>query len=156
MMEVKDVMTKDVVYVHDNEGIAKVIDIMKKRKISGLPVVNNSGKLIGVVTDGDIIRSLDIPDFPTSAVSPPPFDFIERLIKVKMEEWDVERALEMWKSGKVSDVMTKDPASVHMNDDVEKAADIMLEKNVHRLPVVDDDGKLVGIVTRLDLLKALR
>ncbi len=155
-MKVKDVMTKNVVYIKEDEDIWKAIELMKKKKVSGLPVVDDNNKLVGILTDGDIIRALDIPDFPKESISPPPFDFIERMIRIQMEEWDVEKALETWKSGKVSDVMTRNPIFVHEDADIETAADIMLEKNIHRLPVVDSDGKLVGIVTRLDLLKALR
>ncbi len=154
-MKVKKVMTRNVITVKPTDYISDAIEKMKRHKISGLPVVDDSGKLVGILTDGDIIRALDIPDFPREIFSPPPFDFIEAMIRMKMEEWDIERALETWKKGRVEDVMTKDVITVSEDADIESAADIMLEKGIHRLPVVDEKGKLVGIVTRLDLVKAL-
>ncbi len=153
-MKVKDVMTKKVVFVSSADRITDVIELMKKHKLTGVPVVENE-KVVGILTDGDIIRALDIPDLPSEDLSPPPFDFIERVIRIKMEEWDVERALGVWKDGIVKDIMTKPAVTINENADIEEAADLMLEKNVHRLPVVNNDGKLVGIVTRHDLLKVL-
>ncbi len=154
-MKAKDVMERDVITIEENETIVKAINLMKRHKISGLPVVDKHGNLVGIVTDGDILRALDVPLSDSGIVSPPPFDIIEAVIKAKMEEWDVERALEAWKTGRVKDIMSKNVVYASPDTPVEELADLMLSRGINRIPIVEK-GKVVGIVTRLDLLKAFK
>ncbi len=151
-MKVKEIMTKKVFTLKPEDSLADAIKLFRRKKITGAPVLDN-GKLVGIITEKDILTSFALPESP-SPVSPPPFDFIEAMLEMKMSEWDLERALERIKEGRVEDVMTKDVITIDPDADVSDAVNLMTEHNINRIPVLKN-GKLVGIVTRQDLLKAL-
>ena len=153
-MRAKDIMKKNVITINDGDPVVKALGLMKKHNISGLPVLDKGNKLVGIVTDGDILRALDVPRPDDNIVSPPPFDILEAVIKAKMEEWDVERSLEAWKSGRIKDIMSKPVITASPDTAVEDLVDMMLNHNINRIPIVDNE-KLVGIVTRFDLIRVL-
>ena len=153
MVNVESVMKKPIV-VNQNSNIMDVIELFRKHKISGAPVVDDNNNLVGIVSESDIIKTLTTHDENISIILPSPFDLIELPLKttLKIEEFkeDIKNALKT----KVSDVMTRDVIIISPDVSINEAANIMIRNNIKRLPVVKNDT-LVGIITRGDLMEAL-
>jgi CBS domain-containing protein len=143
-MQVRDVMTANVISVSPDEMIQKAASVMLQNDISGLPVVDADGILIGIVTEGDFLRREEIG---TQRQRPKWFEFL--LGPGRMAE-DYVRA-----SGRrVEDIMTREPVTVAEDDTLETVVDLMERRHIKRLPVVRD-RKPVGIVSRANLMHAL-
>jgi CBS domain-containing protein len=153
MVNVESVMKKPIV-VNQNSNIGDVIELFRKHKISGAPVVDDNNNLVGIVSESDIIKTLTTHDEDINIILPSPFDLIELPLKttLKIEEFkeDIKNALKT----KVSDVMTRDVIIISPDVSINEAANIMIRNNIKRLPVVKNDT-LVGIITRGDLMEAL-
>src|SRR3954452_5885521 len=143
-MKAIDVMTVGVVTVAEDASINEAIRLMLQRKISGLPVVNSSGALVGMVTEGDFLRRSELGTERHSA------RWIEFLLGPgKLAENYVEAA-----SRKVRDVMAAEVYTVEEEASLDQVVAIMERQKIKRVPVMRG-GKLVGIVTRANLLHAL-
>ncbi|ACV25202.1 CBS domain-containing protein [Methanocaldococcus fervens] len=153
-MLIKDVMKKPIV-VYEDDDLEDVIKIFRENKISGAPVLNKDGKLVGIISESDIIKTIVTHDEDLNLILPSPLDLIELPLKtaLKIEEFmeDLKKALKT----KVKDMMTKKVIVAKPDMTVNDAAKLMVEHNIKRLPVVDDEGNLIGIVTRGDLIEAL-
>ena len=152
-MKVKDVMTKDVVTVRAKDLVVDVLGVFKKRKITGAPVVDELN-LVGIVTESDILKFVELKGFADDLILPMPFDFFEAVLEMKAELQEVKEHSERTRKGTVDTVMTKSVFTVEPDAHVSKAASLMKKHKINRLPVVKGE-KLVGMVTRSDLLKAL-
>jgi CBS domain-containing protein len=143
---VREIMTTDVLTFGPDDNVEQAMRTMVDREIDAAPVVAADGKVVGVLSNGDLIVQESELHFPTVVT------FLSATIEIGHKHFDEElrRAL----GSKVSDVMTAKPAVCNDDDTIERAATIMHEKNVSRLPVVRD-GHLVGIVSRGDLLRAI-
>ncbi len=137
-MKVKDVMTTDVVTVDPNDSLKQVATILSGRGISGVPVVDEDGSLLGVVSEADILVKERGPAE-------------RRGLLGWLLEPDAPQKLEARTAG---EAMTAPARTIGADRQVSEAASRMLEESVNRLPVVDDEGKLLGIVTRADLVRA--
>jgi CBS-domain-containing membrane protein len=110
-------------------------------------VVNRAGELVGILCQSDLIaqqKSIPIPSLFTLLDGYIPLTFLNR----------IDREVEKIAATKVDNAMTPDPVTVNSDTGIEKVAALMVEKNYHTLPVVDD-GKLVGIVGKEDVLRTL-
>ncbi|MFZ2066056.1 MAG: CBS domain-containing protein [Xanthobacteraceae bacterium] len=143
-MQVRDVMTRNVISVKADESILSAARLMLQNRISGLPVLDASGALVGVVTEGDFLRRGELG---TTKRRPRWVEFL--LGPGKLAEEYVHQS-----GRKVFDVMTRDPRTVSENDTLETVVAQMERHRVKRLPVVRQ-GKLVGIISRANLLHAL-
>lgn len=145
---VKDVMVVDPVTVKPSDSVETVLQLLEEKHISGLPVVDNAGKVVGVVSEADLLfkeKPIRMPLYLT---------FLDSIIY--LEPWDkFKHQLKKNLGVLVEDVMTSKPITITPNASVSQAAELILNQRINRLPVIDDAGKLVGIVTRNDLLKAL-
>jgi len=122
--------------------------LLIKNKISGVPVVDDSGKLVGIATEGDlIVRDADL-HFPRYFKLLDSIIYLESLNKFK-------RNLRKYLGTKVEDVMTSKVKIVKEDTPVNVVANIMIRDNVNRVPVLDNDGNLVGIITRADIVKSM-
>jgi len=138
-MKVEDVMTRQVRTVTPDTPLKEVARIMAEAGISGLPVVKDR-KVVGVVSEADIL------------VKERGEARHRRLLDLLLRETaDVEAKLEARTAG---EAMTSPAVTIGPTRPVAEAAARMIEQGVNRLPVVDDDGGLVGIVTRADLVRA--
>jgi CBS domain-containing protein len=147
MLKVKDIMTRKVKTVSPETEIAQAAKLLLSERINGVPVVNNTGEVVGILCQSDLIaqqKSIPIPSLFTLLDGYIPLTLLSRLDK------EVEKIA----ATKVGHAMTSDPTTVNSDTDIEKVAALMVEKNYHTLPVVDD-GKLVGIVGKEDILKTL-
>ncbi len=146
-MKAKDIMTNNVVTVTEENTVKEVLEILLENRISGVPVINSDNEVIGIVSEADLIyrdRDISLPAYVSLLEG---FIMLESMKKF-------EDKLRKKVAYKVKDVMTSLVVKVNENEDVHKIANIMLEKKINRVPVVDDDEKLVGIITRSNILKS--
>ncbi len=147
-MQVLDVMTTDVITVSTEDSVEKCAKLLQENNISGLPVVSKEGKLVGMITEGDLIRR-------ASRIEAPGYlEILGGLIYLGSPNKfvnELQRAMAL-EAGKM---MSKNVITVKPGENLEKAATLMVNNNVNRLPVVDDDGALIGIVSRRDIMKHL-
>jgi CBS domain-containing protein len=143
-MQVRDVMTRNVISVKADDSILSAARLMLQNRISGLPVLDASGALVGIVTEGDFLRRSELG---TTKRRPKWVEFL--LGPGKLAEEYVHQS-----GRKVSEVMTRDPRTVSENDSLESVVTEMERHRVKRLPVMRD-GRLVGIISRANLLHAL-
>jgi CBS domain-containing protein len=143
-MQVRDVMTRNVVTVTPEESILVAARLMLQHRVSGLPVVDAAGALVGVVTEGDFLRRGELG---TTRRRPKWLEFIIGPGRLADEY--------VHTSGrKVEEVMTPDPYTIDEDASLETVVEAMERRRIKRLPVVRD-GRLVGIVSRANLLHAL-
>jgi CBS domain-containing protein len=143
-MRAVDVMTVDPVSISPGESIVEAIRLMLQRKFSGLPVVDGNGALVGIVTEGDLLRRTETG---TQRKRPRWIEFLIGSGRLANEY--------VHASGrKVHDVMTYDVHTVTEDTPLDDIVQQMERYQIKRLPVVRG-GKLVGIVTRANLLRAL-
>ena len=143
-MRAVDVMTVDPVSISPDDSIVEAIRLMLQRKFSGLPVVDSSGSLVGIVTEGDLLRRTETG---TQRKRPRWIEFLIGSGRLANEYVQAS-------GRKVHDVMTYDVHTVTEDTPLDDIVQHMERYQIKRLPVVRD-GKLVGIVTRANLLRAL-
>jgi len=143
-MQVKDIMTINVISIGADEAIVKAAGLMLQNRISGLPVVDKEGELVGMVTEGDFLRRGELG---TQRRRPKWLEFI--VGPGKLAEEYVRTS-----GRKVEDVMTPDPWTIRDDDSLETVVEMMERHHVKRLPVTRG-GRMVGIVSRANLLHAL-
>ena len=143
-MKAADIMVKDVVTTGPEASVQELATLMLERRISGLPVVDGSGRLLGIVSEGDLIRR---PEIDTDRVK---LGWLRLLLS------DEARARDFVKSHgrKAREVMTQPAISVAADAPLAEVVRLMARHRIKRLPVVDK-GRLVGLVTRTDLLRAV-
>lgn len=139
-MRVKDLMTKDVITIGPEASLKDVASILAERGISGVPVVGEQGQVLGVLSEADIL-------FKERGFEDRQQGFLAWLLSGGLE---AEAKLA---ARTVREAMTSPAIAVESGRPVHEAAQKMTEYGVNRLPVLDD-GKLVGIVTRADLVRA--
>jgi len=143
-MQVKDVMTKNVISVPPDESALVAARLMLQNHISGLPVIDKEGGLMGIVTEGDFLRRSEIG---TQRQRSKWLEFIVGPGRLAQEY--------VHTSGrKVEEIMTPDPRFVGEDDSLETVVEMMQRCRVKRLPVMRK-GRLVGIVSRANLMQAL-
>lgn len=145
-MKAKDIMNKDVIAVKAGDNVENVVRILLENKISGVPVTDEESKVIGIVSEADLIypeKSLHLPAFI------PILDGIIFLESFKKLEKEIKKMT----AYKVEDVMVKKVITVNEDTEVEEVVNILIDKKINRVPVVNEDDKLVGIITRSNILK---
>ncbi|GCC10653.1 inosine 5'-monophosphate dehydrogenase [archaeon] len=151
-MKVKDFMTKDVVVIEVDESLEEAAKKLRKYRISGAPVLEE-GNVIGVISEADLLKALEEKSISLNTLLPSPLDLIELPVRVKLNIDKITKEIKLLGKVKIKDVMTKSAITISPEEDISKAARLMRERGINRLPVVKD-SKLVGIITRADLLKA--
>ena len=144
----KDIMTTDVIVANKNDIIANVANLLIKEKIGGLPVVDEENKVVGIISETDIMKKESHVD------SPRMLNFIQGIIFLDdMKKFEDEmRAIAAYK---VEDLMSKDIITVNENDTFDYVANVMINKSINRVPVVDENKLLKGIICRYDIIKAM-
>jgi len=146
MLKAKDIMTKEVISVKPETTIEELARLLMKQQISGVPVVDDKGKIVGIVTENDLISKNSRLHIPTILRL---FDAYIPLGTSKMES-DIRKMA----ASTVEDICTKEIITVDEEASVEYIATIMTEKRIHILPVVRE-GKLVGIIGKKDMIKGI-
>ncbi len=145
---VAEVMTQNPITVRPEALLQEVIQTLAERRISGLPVVDESGKLLGVVSETDLM-------WRESGATPPAYimllDSVIYLENPARYERDLHKAL----GQTAGEIMTPDPVTITPDKSLSEAARLMHERSIHRLPVLDTAGQVVGILTRGDIVRAM-
>ena len=146
-MKVRDLMTTDVLSARREDAVSEVARAMVDRGVSGVPVLDDEGRVAGVVTELDLVRR-------ATRLEPPAFlPVLDGRIPLETPGHYRER-LRHQIGMKVADVMTEGAVTIGPEALLEDLAELMLRRKVNPVPVVDG-GRLVGIVSRSDVLRAL-
>jgi CBS domain-containing protein len=142
-MKVGDFMTTRVVTIHPDSPIMDAAQLMLKHHVSGLPVVDDNRRVVGIVTDHDLLRRTDRPG------SQQPY-----WLELMIERAAVPKESVRFDEAKVKEVMTSEPFVVMEDTPIEDVCHMMDQRGIKRMPVVRD-ARLVGIMSRADLVRAL-
>jgi CBS domain-containing protein len=133
---VEDVMTTRVISVTETTGYKDIVTLLRRHRVSAVPVLDAAGRVTGVVSEADLLIKQAAPPLPPGAV---------RLA------WRL-RERSKASASTAAELMTSPAVTVRVDAEVARAARLMRDRNVRRLPVTDADGRLVGIVSRTDVL----
>lgn len=158
-LRARDIMTTDVKTVHPDDEVSDVLTRLARASFNGFPVVDSDERVVGIVTQGDLVhlfqpsdRTLWIP------VGFPPFiNPVDYAIDASWNNLDVSIDLAKHAGKSISTVMTEDVVTVAPDDDIDRVLELLADedRDINRLPVVED-GRLVGIIAREDLLRTIR
>ncbi len=143
-------MNQDVAAVHAEDDVETLLRLLRDQQLPGVPVVDHSDRVVGIVTESDLV----IRDQDADIRLPHHIDLFGGVLflePIKHYEDRLRRAF----ASTVADMMTRDPITVGAEDSVSHAARLIAKHRHNRLPVIGEDGKLLGIVTRIDVLEAL-
>ena len=148
-LTVRDIMDPDPVSVTVADSVETVLHVMRDHDLNGVPVVNEGGRCVGIITEADLVLSDENEDFHL----PHYFQLFGGL--VFLERWShfEERARKAF-AATAEDMMTEDPITIEPDTTIREAAGLIARKKHNRLPVIEH-GRLVGIVTRVDVLDGL-
>jgi CBS domain-containing protein len=135
----KDVMTADVVTVTPRTPYKEIVDLLNERAISAVPVIDEDRRVVGVVSEADLLHKLEF----VGALAEPAI----------LERKRRREAREKADGATASEIMTKTPVLSGMMDSITRLARLMDSHRIKRVPIVDEHGRLVGIVSRRDLLR---
>ncbi|MBE0584866.1 MAG: CBS domain-containing protein [Desulfofustis sp.] len=148
MKHAQDIMTTEVITVRVDTPIREVARIFTENNISGVPVVDEQDKVIGIVTESDLIfqnKRLSVPPFITILDS---FFFLDSPEKM-------ERELKKIAGATVGDVFTSPAVSISPETPLDEIATLMTEKKIHTLPVLTETGSMIGVVGKKDIIKTV-
>lgn len=140
-------MTIDVLTVGPETSISELSKLLENRKIGGVPVVDQDGRLVGVITQSDLVeraRDLELP---------PAINILDFHIYLQIPS-HLFHKVEKMLGTTVGDCMTENPVTVAPDTPVSKVAALMAKQKVHTIPVVEGT-KLVGIIGKMDLVRAM-
>ncbi|MGK7939813.1 MAG: CBS domain-containing protein [Crocosphaera sp.] len=146
---VAEVMTQNPITVTTQTPLSDAVKILAEKKISGLPVVDDNGKLLGVISETDLM-------WQETGVEPPPYimilDSVIYLQNPARYDKEIHKAL----GQTVGEVMTDKPISIKATQSLKEAAYMMHEKKIRRLPVIDENNtKVIGILTQGDIIRTM-
>jgi CBS domain-containing protein len=144
----KDIMTTDVKVAKQTDTIKSIAKILIHEKIGGLPVVDEDNRVVGIISETDIIKKekhVAVPEFIT---------FLQGVIYLE-DFKKMEKDIQDIAAVQVKDLMSKEVIKVYEDDTFDDVANIMIKKSVNRVPVVDKDNKIKGIICRYDIIKSM-
>ena len=145
---VSEIMTKEPITVSPETSLEEAIKILAEQKISGLPVIDEQGELVGIISETDLTWQA------TGVDIPPYVMFLDSVIYLQnpaKHNQEVHKAL----GQTVKEAMSDRPVTVKASQLVPEAARIMHQEKVRLLPVVDDDSQLVGMITQGDVIRMM-
>lgn len=147
MQTAGEIMTKEVVTVKKETTIRELAELFTTHRIGSIPVVDDDGNLIGIVSESDLVEQDKNFHIPTVISL---FDWVIYLESEKK----FEKELKKMTAQTVGDIYTKEVETVAPSTLVSDVADIMSRKKIHSLPVIEE-GKIVGVVSRIDLIRTM-
>lgn len=140
-ISVQDVMSGEVLSIPKYEGVMKAAHLISENNISGLPVVDKENHVIGIITQADILSIVGMRREHTFK------DLLKHMLGEPLPECKM--------GDFVGDIMASPAITIKPQANIAEAAQIMEEHRIRRLPVVDDNDMLIGIISRADILKAM-
>ncbi len=147
MKRAKDIMTTEILTVTPETSVSELAEIFTSHNINGVPVINAEGKLLGVVTENDLIYQKKKVHIPTVINILDSVIYLESPDKMKQEMQKITGVM-------VEDIYTRDVVTIDKEAQIDEVATIMAEKNIHTIPVLEDD-KLIGVIGKGDIIKTL-
>jgi len=148
MLNAGEIMTRNVVTLSPETGILDAARLLLETGYNGFPVVDREGRVVGILCQSDLIaqqKKLPIPSV---------FTLLDSLIPLKPAR-NMEKEIQRIAAISVGEAMTRNPVTVTPETVIEELAELMVDKNFHTLPVVDQEGSLVGVIGKEDILKTL-
>ena len=147
-MRAKDVMIKNVIFIKKEDKLDEIISVLMQNHVSGVPVIDKDDHLVGMVTEKDLVtkeKGLNISSYMEFMASILFIDgkLLRNVNKKKIESLTAE------------DVMSTPVYAVHPEATIEEIVSLMMNRHINRIPVIDKENKLVGIIGRSDLLPIL-
>ncbi len=155
MILVRDAMERNVVKFKDVDTISYVAEVLRAKKISGAPIIDENDKVIGIVSERDIMKLIEVHSPNINLILPAPFDIIELPVRMRLELDELAEGVAKAASVLIGEIMTKEVYTVTENVSISDAAKLMDKHDINRLPVVDKNEMLTGIITRGDIIGAL-
>lgn len=147
MLKAKDVMTRDIIVVIEEMSVDELGRLFIEKKISGAPVTDSKGALIGIVTENDLIRKNTRLHIPTV------LRIFDAIIPLGRPD-SVEQEIKKMTASTVGEICTKEVISVSPETSLQDVSSIMFEKGVHILPVLEA-GRIVGIIGKIDIIRGM-
>jgi CBS domain-containing protein len=147
MLTARDIMTREVITITDDSTVKELARLLAIHQISGVPVIDDKGGLVGVVTESDLIFQTKKLHIPTVITILDSVFYLENPDKMGEE-------MKKMVGAKVKDILTGSPLTVNEDTPLDEIATIMAEKNVHTLPVVNKEI-LVGVIGKKDIIRTL-
>ena len=148
IVKVQDIMTKKIVALRPDDSLDKATKLFEEHNFEGFPVVNEDGKLLGIVTAYDMVSQ----SYATHLS--PLFNILEDIYSKKADEKILKEQFESIKIIKIRDMMNDDPLVIGPDVRVEDLAKEFIQHHrVNPIPVIDDDKKLLGVVSRFDIIR---
>ncbi len=146
-MKVADIMTHEVVSVRSDMRVGQIARVFREHQLSGLPVISEEGELMGIITELDMVKRHARPQMPT---------FLPLLgVFVPLRTKEYRESLRRITAVLAQDIMTTPVNTISPDASVEDAATVMVSNRSNPLPVVDDSGQMVGIISRTDILSVI-
>jgi len=153
-MKIEAVMNKAVVTLSPDDTILKASLKLSEKNISGAPVVNAEGTLIGIFSEADVFKSMKISKKALKLIYPSLTSVSVAFQELETEQGAVDAYREV-ENLKVGDVMTTEVVTARPDEEIRDAIKRMVSQGINRLPVIDGNNKVVGIITRGDILKGI-
>lgn len=147
MKQAKDIMTKTVLTVTLDTPVIKLAELLTTNNINGAPVVDESGNVLGVVTENDLIYQKKKVHIPTMLSILDSFIYLESPEKMRQEMQKITGTT-------VKDIYSQSVITVNEDTPLDEIATVMAEKNIHTIPVLRGDT-LVGVIGKRDIIKTL-
>ena len=148
MLTAQDIMTKEVVTVKKDMSVKELAQLLFDKKISGVPVVDDQENLIGIVTENDLIDQTKKIHIPTVMALFDSFVFLENPERL-------EKDLKKMSASTVGDISSGKVITAKTDTPVDELATTMSEKKVHTLPILDNEGNLMGVIRKSDIIRTL-
>ncbi|EHI99486.1 CBS domain containing membrane protein [Clostridium sp. DL-VIII] len=144
-MKVKDFMITDVIFAKKEDSIKSVMKILVDKKIGGVPIVDDKGILVGIISDGDIIRNINPKEEKM-------YDFMSYIFYIKKEE--LEEGIELIKDANIMTIARRNNIyCVSPEDSMEKVLSMFSKHNFKKIPVINKERQVVGVVSRGDVIR---
>jgi CBS domain-containing protein len=149
MMIAKEMMTKNVLTVGPDMSVKDLASLMAEKDIGGAPVVDTGGKLVGIVTESDLIVQDARLQYPTY------FHLLDGFIYWPSSAAKFNEEFKKALGASVGEIMTTEVVTAGEESSIEDLATLMIDKGIGRIPVIDGHGRVTGIVTKHDVVTAI-
>ncbi|NLY44662.1 MAG: CBS domain-containing protein [Tissierella sp.] len=147
-MKAKDIMTKEIITIKEEDTVEVAAGILNEKGISGLPVVDEDHRLKGIITEGDLIRRV------AKISGPSTIEILGGILPLERKKDFIDK-INRYMGYLVKDMMTKDVITISEDTEIEEIATLMVKEKIKRIPVVDGEKRLIGIISRRDIMKNL-